>query len=400
MSNRSSPGPGPGPRPDRGAPAAIVIGAGPAGLASAACLSRRGIAARVFEQAANVGSTWRSHYDRLHLHTVKSHSALPGLAFPADVPKYPSRHEVIAYLEAYARHHRIAPEFGEPVVAVLPTGEGWRVVTASGIDVHAHAVVVATGANRVPRMPTFPGQEGFGGRVLHSRDYRNADAFAGQRVLVVGMGNTGAEIALDLAERGITATLAVRSPLNIVRRDVLGRPTQLTSIMLDRLPPRVGEPVARFLRDLTVGDLGRWGITTAQQSPLRQLRLEGRTPVIDIGTVAAIRRGEILVRPGIERFEADGIVFTDGRTERFDTVLMATGFEPAVQAMFPATRLPLDAGGLPLETVGRGDRSGLGFVGFDTRQAGGLLRTIAAQAEEVAQALAARQGVTAAEPLG
>jgi len=404
MSIRSAPASaasrGPGARQERSAPAAIVIGAGPAGLASAACLSRRGIGARVFEQAANVGSAWRSHYDRLHLHTVKSHSALPGMAFPANAPKYPSRREVIAYLEAYARHHRIAPEFGETVMAVLPTGDGWRVVTASGNDTHAHAVVIATGANRVPRMPTFPGQASFGGQVLHSRAYRNADAFAGQRVLVVGMGNTGAEIALDLAEKGIAVTLAVRSPLNIVRRDVLGRPTQLTSIMLDRLPPRVGDPVAKFLRNLTVGDLARWGIARAQQSPLRQLRLEGRTPVIDIGTVAAIRRGEILVRPGIERFEADGVVFTDGRREGFDAVLMATGFEPAVQAMFPATRLPLDASGLPLETVGRGDRSGLGFVGFDTRQAGGLLRTIAAQAEEVAQALASRQAVTAAEPPG
>src|SRR5690606_7596456 len=128
------------------------------------------------------------------------------------------------------------------------------------------------------------------------------DAFAGQRVLVVGMGNTGAEIALELADKGIPVSLAVRSPLNIVRRDVLGRPTQLTSIMLDRLPPRLGEPIARFLRDLTVGDLGRWGIATSPMSPLRQLRLEGRTPVIDIGTIAAIRRGEILVRPGIARF--------------------------------------------------------------------------------------------------
>jgi len=377
---------------------AIVIGAGPAGLASAACLSRRGIRARVFEEATDVGSAWRAHYDRLHLHTVKSHSALPGLAFPADVPKYPSRSEVVAYLEAYARHHGIAPEFGQAVSRVVPAGEGWRVLTAGGVDAHAHAVVVATGANRVPRVPDFPGRENFAGRVLHSRDYRNPAAFAGQRVLVVGMGNTGAEIALDLAESGVAVTLAVRSPLNIVRRDVLGRPTQLSSIMLDRLPPRLGDAIARFLRDLTVGDLGRWGIATARQSPLRQLRLEGRTPVIDIGTVDAIRRGAIQVRPGIDRFEAAGVVFTDGRAERFDTVLLATGFEAAVQAMFPATRLPVDAGGLPLETVGRGERAGLAFVGFDTRQAGGLLRTIAAQAEEVAQALATRRAVPAAEP--
>src|SRR5690606_32686168 len=164
----------------------------------------------------------------------------------------------------------------------------------------------------------------------------------------------------------------------------------------DRLPPRMGDAVASFLRDLTVGNLARWGIATPEQSPLRQLRLEGRTPVIDIGTVDAIRRGAIQVRPGVDRFEATGVVFTDGRAERFDTVLLATGFEAAVQAMFPATRLPVDTGGLPLETVGRGERAGLAFVGFDIRQAGGLLRTIAAQAEEIAQALAARRAVAPA----
>ena len=154
-------------------------------------------------------------------------------------------------------------------------------------------VVVATVANAQPRRPALPGEEVYAGTVLHSHTYRDATPFAGQRVLVVGMGNTGAEIALDLCEAGVRVALSVRSAVNIVHRDVLGRPTQRTSILLGRLPPRWGHTLTAWLRDLTVGDLSRWGLRTPGTSPLAQLREEGRTPVIDVGTLARIRRGDI-----------------------------------------------------------------------------------------------------------
>jgi cation diffusion facilitator CzcD-associated flavoprotein CzcO len=118
------------------------------------------------------------------------------------------------------------------------------------------------------------GEARFGGRVLHSREYLDAAPFAGQRVLVVGLGNTGAEIALDLCEQGVQVALSVRSPVNIVHRDVLGRPTQRTSLMLARLPARLGDALGALLRDLTVGDLSRFGLRTAARSPLAQLREE------------------------------------------------------------------------------------------------------------------------------
>lgn len=368
----------------------LVIGAGPAGLATAACLAQHGARPLVIDQAPEVASSWRNHYERVHLHTVKTHSALPGLPFPDDAPRYVSRQGVVDYLTRYADHHGIEPELGETVVGIEPAapGAGWLTRTASGRLIASRRVVVATGANRRPRAPALPGQSHFGGRVLHSREYRNAAPFANQRVLVVGMGNTGAEIALDLVEHGVSAALSVRSPLNIVHRDVLGRPTQLSSILLSRLPPALGDAAATLLRNLSVGDLGRYGLHTASVSPLRQLREDGKTPVIDVGTLARIKRGDIQVYTGIQTLLHGGVRFTDGTEHPFDTVLLATGYDAALNELFPATPPPLDARGMPTEVVGQGALTGVYFVGFDVRQPGGLLRAIAGQAQWVADCIA------------
>lgn len=376
---------GPSPRP-----VALVIGAGPAGLAVAACLARLGVPATVLERSDGPGASWRTHYRRLHLHTVKQLSALPGLPFPPQAPRYVPRAQVAQYLEDYAAHFGIRPQCGVDVqrIGPGPAGAGWSVECADGRRLEAPHVIVATGANARPRRPALPGEEGFGGRVLHSHAYRDATPFAGQRVLVVGMGNTGAEIALDLCEAGVEVALSVRSPVNIVHRDVLGRPTQRTSILLGRLPRGLGHALAGWLRDLTVGDLSRWGLQTPRASPLAQLRDEGRTPVIDVGTLARIRAGDIRVHPGIERLSAQSVRFVDGRQAPFDAIVLATGYEAGLQALVPGVDLGLDERGLPREAVGRAVRAGLHFIGFDLRQPGGLLRTIGQQAQQVALAVA------------
>ncbi len=370
----------------------LVIGAGPAGLATAACLAQRGEHALVIDQAHEPASSWRHHYERLHLHTVKTHSALPGLPFPDSAPRYVSRQGVVDYLMAYAQHHGISPELGQSVVAIEPatpgSGARWFTRTVDGRIFASQRVVVATGANRRPRAPALPGHSDFGGRVLHSREYRNAMPFANQRVLVVGMGNTGAEIALDLVEHGVRAALSVRSPINIVYRDVLGRPTQLSSILLSKLPPALGDAAATLLRNLSVGDLGRYGLHTAGKSPLRQLREDGKTPVIDVGTVARIKSGDIQVYPGIQTLLHGGVRFTDGTEHPFDALLLATGYDAALNELLPTTPPPLDARGMPTEVVGQGALAGVYFVGFDVRQPGGLLRAIALQAAQVANCIA------------
>jgi indole-3-pyruvate monooxygenase len=373
----------------------LVIGAGPAGLAVAGCLVQRGLRPVVIEKADGVAAAWRSHYERLHLHTVKALSALPGRPFPEHYPRYVPRQAMVEYLVAYAGQHAITPLFEEAARAITPVADGWLTVTGAKRQIVSRSVVLATGANCVPRTPAFEGQALFTGRVVHSHAYRNAQSFAGQNVLVVGMGNTGAEIALDLTEQGVRAALSVRSPLNIVHRDVLGRPTQLTSIMLAKLPQRLGDAAARLLRNLTVGDLRRWGLMTSPLSPLRQLREFGKTPVIDVGTLARIKRGEIVVHPGIESLHARGVRFVDGSDEPFDAVILATGYEAQVQRLFPTTSVPLDGNGMPHEVIGQGALAGVFFVGFDIRQPGGLLRTIHAQAVQVAQTLVDRHASAA-----
>ncbi|KNZ33241.1 MAG: hypothetical protein AD742_07435 [Methylibium sp. NZG] len=366
----------------------LIIGAGPAGLAVAGALVQRGVTPLVIEQADAVASSWRNHYERLHLHTVKSHSALPGVPFPSSYPRYVPRQALVDYLADYAQRHRIEPRLGEEAAAIARIDGGWQVATRAGMRYTARRVVLATGANCEPRVPAIAGRAGYRGRVLHSRDYRNAAPFIGQRVLVVGMGNTGAEIALDLVEQGVQAALSVRSPVNIVHRDVLGRPTQLTSILLAKLPAAWGDAIATMFRKLTVGDLSPWGLQTAAVSPLRQLREHGKTPVIDVGTLARIKRGEIKVHPGIDRFTPDGLRFVDGSEQAFDAVILATGYAPTLQRLFPGLALTLDRHGAPADVIGQGASAGLCFVGFDIRQPGGVLRTIHAQALRVADALA------------
>ena len=365
--------------------AALVVGAGPAGLAAAACLKQRGVDALVLEAAPALGDAWRHHYDWLRLHTVKQQSHLPGMPFAKELPRYPSRADVVAYLEAYAAHFGIAPRTNEAVRAVRAADGGFVVESTRGVH-RARAVVLATGLNRLPNPDRLPGQEDFRGALLHSARYRNGDAFAGQGVLVVGAGNSGGEIALDLAERGAQPTIAVRTPVNIVPRDFLGMPMQLTSIRVRKLPIAVGDRLGRLVSRLAFGNLARYGFARPELGPLSAFKLRRRVPLIDVGTIAAIKRGEIAVKPGVERLTETGAVFADGSAAAFDAVVLATGFRPALTEIVAVPGV-LDDDGYPRDWQGGGACPNLFFVGY-LQPATGLLRQIAIDAEMVAAAIA------------
>ncbi|MCB0584433.1 MAG: NAD(P)/FAD-dependent oxidoreductase [Phaeodactylibacter sp.] len=366
----------------------LIIGAGPAGLATAARLRQRGLPFEILEQSQAVAPAWRRHYDRLHLHTVKEHSNLPFMEFPENYPRYVPRKMLVDYFDAYAKAFAIRPHFGEEVAAVKPGESGWEVHTRSGKAFSAPHVVVATGLNRVPNRPHYEGEEKFSGQAIHSREYKNYHPFAGQRVLVVGFGNTGAEIALDLSENDIPTFLSVRGPANVVPRDFLGNPTQKTAITLAKLPTWLGDWIGARVQRLAFGDLRPYGLEPSDTPPARQLRETGKTPVIDIGTVRQIKAGKIKVKPALSSFTETGARFEDGSEELFDAVIFATGYRARLEEFLPFTDGLLDQYSVPKEVVGKGKYKGLYFLGFDNYKAGGGLGVIYQDSEEVVEAIA------------
>ena len=171
--------------------------------------------------------------------------------------------------------------------------------------------------------------------------------------------------------------------MNIVPRDVAGRPTQLTARLLARLPVAMGDRVGVWLRTLTVGDLGAYGIRTPDLPPAAQLRIHGKTPVIDIGTVAAIKAGRIGVRPGIERMEGTTVWFTDGDSADVETIILATGYRPQLEDLLDTADGLVDGDGAPRDCIGAGRYAGLYFVGFDNHKTGGILGTIGEESDRV-----------------
>jgi cation diffusion facilitator CzcD-associated flavoprotein CzcO len=354
-----------------------VIGAGPAGLAVGACLGKAGLDFIILEKNHQIASSWRRHYERLHLHTVKQLSALPHLPFPAPYPRYVPRSLMIEYLDSYAAHFDLKPRFGETVQAVRRQPNGWLVQsTLSSIGV-SH-VVIASGLNSEPVTPVIPGMEKFRGRAIHSVDYVNARPFAGQSVLVVGMGNTGAEIALDLSEAGARTSVSLRGGVHIVPRDLFGIPIQVVATLSIRmLPAGLIDALFPPLLDLVLGRLSKHGVKRPQEGILRQVASSGRIPVLDVGTARKISEGAIKIVPGISTLTEAGAVFDGGGEAKFDAIILATGYRGSHRSFLESDD------GLP---SGNGPNPTIHFVGFKNPVTG-LLREISKEAVQVADTI-------------
>jgi putative flavoprotein involved in K+ transport len=370
---------------------AVVVGAGPAGLAVAATLGAEGVRALVVDKAPAVGSTWRAHYDRLHLHTERSLSGLPGLPIPRKHGKWVPRLGVVEYLEDYASHHQIALRLSTPVERIDRDDDVWRLATPAFGPLLARAVVIATGFNNMPRVPDWPGKSSFAGWLIHSAAYRNAERFRGQHVLVVGTGNSGAEIAVDLAEGGAASVrIAVRTPPNIVPREVIpGVSAQRIGLALRRLPPAVVDPIAGFVQRIAVGDLTPYGLARAPRGTYTRAR-EGQIPILDVGFIDAVKAKRVGIVAAVRGFEGRDVILEDGARIEPDVVIAATGFDRALESLVGHLGI-LDGRGVPVVHGPATDprAPGLYFIGFSNPISGNL-REIAIDARKIAKAVTLR----------
>jgi len=369
--------------------ATVVVGGGPAGLATAACLRRVDREAVVLESTARLGDHWRGHYDRLHLHTARTHSHLPGMRFPRAYGPWVARDDMAAYLDDYARHHRLDVRTGVTATSLRPGLEGgWHVATSHG-ELQARSVVIATGHNRRARLPAWPGADGFAGVVVHASVYREPAPFRGRRVLVIGGGNSGAEIAVDLVEGGAERVLlALRSPPQLLPRQWLGVPVQVLGIGVGLLPTRLGDPLVRALQRLTVPDLAPQGLGRPRHGVASHLAAGGTVPVLDVGLVAAVRAGAVTPVAAVESFGRHSVRLIDGAEHDIDAVIAATGYETGLGDLVGDLGV-LGADGLPSAGAGNGSAPrGLHFVGFHPT-IGGHLREIGREAARTAKLIAA-----------
>lgn len=367
-----------------------VIGGGPGGLAAAAALREQGVRAVVLEKSADVGASWRRHYDRLHLHTTRRWSALPGLPMPRRFGRWVSRDDVVRYLEKYVEHHELEVVTGVEVSRIdrAADGTGWRLTATGGRELTGRAVVVATGYNHTPRIPDWSGRDTFTGELLHASAYRNPAPYAGRDVLVVGVGNTGAEIAVDLVEGGASRVrLAVRTVPHIVRRSTAGWPAQATGILVRRLPVALVDRAGGLMARVAVPDLAEQGLPRPDTGLYSRVR-DGAIPVQDVGLIDAVKGGRVVPVAAVESFDQDAVVLADGTRITPDTVIAATGYLRALEPLVGHLGV-LDARGRPVAHGGRTPKQapGLYFTGF-TNPISGMFREMALDAQKIAKRLA------------
>lgn len=365
-----------------------VIGAGPGGLATAAALHERGISTVVLEKSGSVGATWRTHYDRLRMHTTRRGSGLPGLPIPRSCGRWVGRDDFLRYLERYVEHHGIEVATGVEVNRIERDEEQWVLHANGGRRLASPAVVVATGRHRVPHLPPWPGIDGYDGELLHSAAYRSATPYEDKDVLVAGAGTSGTEIAADLAAGGAARVrLAVRTPPHLVRRSTLGWSAQACAVVSRRLPARLLNGPAERLAKATVPDLADYGLPRPRAGLCTRARA-GAGPVPDTGFAKAVRAGRIEPVAAVDALDGGKVRLADGRLVDPDTVIAATGYRSELDGLVGHLDL-LDGAGAPLVhgRRTRRDAPGLYFTGF-TRPVSGTLRELALDARRIARSIA------------
>ena len=365
----------------------VIVGAGSAGLATAALLQEEGLRPLVLEAGPEPGAAWRERYDRLHLHTPRLLSGLPGLRIPRRYGRWVARDDLIEYFHDYTAVHDIDLRVGCKVERIEPS---WTLHTSDGL-IHADHVVVATGYNGTPFVPDWPGRATFAGELVHSSQYRSPAPYRDKDVLVVGAGNSGAEIAHDVIDGGAARSrLSVRTPPQIVRRATLGVPAQLLGMAIRKMPPNWVDPFTIWQRKVAIPDLTAQGLPRPPHGVRTAFLSTGTTPILDVGIVKAVKSGRVEVVAAVEGFDGADVLLADGSRIEPDVVIAATGFRAGLDDLAGHLDV-LGPRGLPKKTDGEPALPGLWFVGF-TPTLGGQLREGSVAARKVAAALAAQVG--------
>ncbi|XP_077210617.1 putative indole-3-pyruvate monooxygenase YUCCA9 [Tasmannia lanceolata] len=370
----------------------IIVGAGPSGLAVAACLKDHGVPFIVLEKANCIASLWQNRtYNRLKLHLPKKFCELPKLPFPEKFPKYPSKNQFIEYLELYGKHFEISPRFNEWVQwAKYDEICGlWRVKSErSGggeVEYICRWLVVATGENAESVVPEIEGIGEFGGQVIHVCDYKSGEDYRGKKVLVVGCGNSGMEVCLDLCNHHAIPSMVVRSSIHVLPREIFGKSTFETAAFLMKwLPLWLVDKLLLVFSWWVLGNTKNYGLKRPPIGPLELKNNHGKTPVLDTGALEKIRAGEIKVVRGIKRFLPGIVELVDGDNLEVDSVILATGYHSNVPSWLQESDF-FSRNGFPKHPFPNNwkGKKGLYAVGFSRRGLSGASLDATRIAEDI-----------------
>lgn len=367
----------------------LIIGASVSGLASASCLQKQGIEYIICEKESQVATPWRNHYERLHLHTNKSSSNLPYKKFGKAIPRYPTRQQVVAYLADYQIDFNINPIFNTEAKLVKREGDYWITETNNG-TFKSKYIIIATGPFGKPKAIDFKGMDTFPGKILHTYGYKTGKDFKGQNVLVVGFGNSACEIAIDLYEQGAHPSMSVRSPVNVIPRDILGIPILQLSLLMTPLPQRIADAINAPLIRFLIGDITKIGLKKLPYGPLEQIYKDGTVPVLDIGTIKHIREGHIKMHDNISYISGNTVFFTDEKKENFDAIIAGIGYCRDYEEIIDVDKNRFEDLKVCINKQKYFGKDGLYFCGFWIAPTG-QIREIALDAKKIAKDIAKKE---------
>ena len=304
-----------------------VVGAGPTGLAAGRALKSHGIDFEIFEKHSDVGGIWDLEnpgspmYKNAHFISSKTMSGFADYPMPDDYPDYPSNRQILDYIRAFARVRGLYPHIrlSTAVKSTERTASGWTLHLGDGSSSAFTHLIAAPGTNWAPNRITVPGA--LSGQVIHSVDYKNASQMAGKRVLIMGAGNSGCDIACDAARSGDAAFISMRRGYHFIPKHVFGKPADVFAATGPKLPVWAAQKVFGVLLRLIVGDMTRHGV------PKPDHKLFETHPILNDQLIHHLRHGDITVRPDVERFDGKDVVFKDGTREPIDLVIQATGYD-------------------------------------------------------------------------